>query len=1097
MAKASSPRNMSSAVAFHLVGVLGLLALGCGGSSAPTNSDAGSGDGPLDRHVPGDAGDALVTSNASDTSLPVDVVLAAPEVGLAPDGIGQDDATADLAVSEIDGSTPDTTGTSTGPETGTEIDGAGGTTGDDSASATGGTSGTGGTSATGGTPATGGTTVAVDAGADGSIPDASAQDIGAPDSSDAIVTGPVASFPSTPISLGLVACGTSAAASTITIANAGTSVLTVTAAVSGAPFAVAPGTATIAAGDSQALSLTAAVPSTATAGTALTGTLTVTTNDPAHSSTPISLAVTPQGGTLVWDAVPHAADFGTTALDAAATPITLALRNTGNAQITVTPTAVSAPFTLSPTTAQQIAANHTLSLTVGFDPTSTSAVSATSALTIDGPACGTSVSSVSLSGQGALSVLSGWPSQALDFGLNPCGGAAPAPQSFTLTNTGMLSAHITSATFGKTLGYATDAAGKTIPSQGTLQVQITAPAIGSTSAVPGVYSDALTIVTDVQGDTPHEIDVTEGAKGAILAWNVTAGFGAFGTVPVGTTATQNFEVDNNGNDGASVTVMTTTPFSIGGSTFSLAGASTHTDTLSFAPSVLGQASKTLGVSVSNTVLCAPLPAALNVGGVGQGGLSLSTQTMGFAAACGTQADSKTLQVTNEGITSIGWTAALGQGVQSPFRINGGITASGTFVNQHDATVITVQPSQLSQYGSTVLTDTLTISPVGSSLDSPHTVTLTMTPQGDVIVLSPLALQFGTVPVTPSPGQSADLSFNITNNANAGSPDAQITLTPSDTTHYSIVESSPITVPAQTTTTVHVIFAPGTNPSTDAVERDGEIQLGFGSDVLCATTPTNPTVTGTGTLAQVVLSTSTLTFGSDASDLSGLVACGNTGPAQTVTLSNLGTQDYHVTSAVLSNTNYYVDPPVMVPATGLVPANGGQLTLTVAPKAIDTTTSIVPDTKYGGTLTIHTNAAFENPAGHPVTLVMGAKGIIIDNTLATTSWAFGSESQGSTKLYNVPIRNHGNINASVALTSLTTPGIFGLHSNPTTVLAGDGSADVITNIQGTFTPNTPDQVWTDNGVLTVSSPAGEKFCQPLPASWVTPTITLSGSSPPAL
>lgn len=36
-----------------------------------------------------------------------------------------------------------------------------------------------------------------------------------------------------------------------------------------------------------------------------------------------------------------------------------------------------------------------------------------------------------------------------------------------------------------------------------------------------------------------------------------------------------------------------------------------------------------------------------------------------------------------------------------------------------------------------------------------------------------------------------------------------------------------------------------------------------------------------------------------------------------------------------------------------------------------------------------------------------------------------------------------------------------------------------------------------GVLTVSSPAGEKFCQPLPASWVTPTITLAGSSPPAL
>jgi sugar lactone lactonase YvrE len=163
--------------------------------------------------------------------------------------------------------------------------------------------------------------------------------------------------------------------------------------------------------------------------------------------------------------------------------------------------------------------------------------------------------------------------------------------------------------------------------------------------------------------------------------------------------------------------------------------------------------------------------------------------------------------------------------------------------------------------------------------------------------------------------------------------------------------------------------------------------------------------------------------------------------------------------------------------------------------MDSTASVVPNaSKYSGTLTIHTNAAFENSAGHVVTLTMGAKGVIIDNNLSSTTWDFGSETQGIAKLYNSPIRNHGNVSASVALTGLTTPNIFGLSSNPTTAVAGDGSADIVTNIQGTFTPNAQDQVWTDNGVLTVSPPAGEEFCQPLPASWSTPTITLMGSSP---
>jgi len=61
--------------------------------------------------------------------------------------------------------------------------------------------------------------------------------------------------------------------------------------------------------------------------------------------------------------------------------------------------------------------------------------------------------------------------------------------------------------------------------------------------------------------------------------------------------------------------------------------------------------------------------ALTVGGVGQGWLSLSAQSLTFTASCGQQAGSKSVTVTNVGNADIGWTAALGLGAGSPFTID--------------------------------------------------------------------------------------------------------------------------------------------------------------------------------------------------------------------------------------------------------------------------------------------------------------------------------------------------------------------------------------------------------------------------------------------
>src|SRR5262249_40519622 len=144
----------------------------------------------------------------------------------------------------------------------------------------------------------------------------------------------------------------------------------------------------------------------------------------------------------------------------------------------------------------------------------------------------------------------------------------------------------TSATFSSGIGYTTTATtSTTIPANGHLDVTVDAPAIPQLSAVPGNYADTLTIVTDIAGDAPHTLPLTESALGAILAWDTsaTANFGSFGSVPAGTSLPENFKVVNTGNAPSVVTLSTTAPFGIGTPSFTVTENSSQDDTVSFAP----------------------------------------------------------------------------------------------------------------------------------------------------------------------------------------------------------------------------------------------------------------------------------------------------------------------------------------------------------------------------------------------------------------------------------------------------------------------------------------------------------------------------------
>ena len=882
-------------------------------------------------------------------------------------------------------------------------------------------------------------------------------------------------FSASPISLGAGNCGGAAVTQTFSIQNTGSAPLTVADSVTGSVFTVSPASLSVAPGQTGTLTITATVPKASAAGSALSGSLALTTNDPAHAMASIALSVTPTGATLAFDSSsPSAAAFGSQPENKTAT-IALKLDNTGNAPAMVSLAAPGGVFGLSPATGT-VTAGGSETLTATFAPVNTTAQNAMSTITVSGAVCGTSVGSLAFSGQGATGNVTGWPTATIDFGLNACGGAAAAGQTFKLTNSGPVDAHISSITFGGYAGYTTNAAvGATVPANGgALTVSVAAPPVPFPSAVPGNYAATVTFATDEVGDTPHQVNLTEEAQGAILAFDTSAtpNFGAFGPVPVSSTASENFAVKNTGNATSSVTVADSTPFSVSTPTFNLTGGSSQSDSASFAPATFGSFSSTL--SMTGTNLCQPIPAALKLSGTGEaGGIAITNTPTPFAVNCNATAAPQQLTITNSGNQPMTWSGVL----SSTNTVNGtwyAISPGGAMLAPGASSTVTVTPVMMPQYPANPtnvaqFNDTIVVT-TDIPGDTAHNVGLSETPLGDILSYNTGSFSFGPTPInTPETAP-----FTITNSANAGSAQASVTIA-SKAPDFTVTPASAAINAGATSGNINVTFQSATPGS-----YTGDIGITT-ADVLCQPLPTDLTPSATATEAGPVCNS----VGGGPCALSfGLVNCGSTATAAQLFMTNSGNQAYLITGLKLATGTYFT--VAMVPASGVV-APGGTVTITVTPQAIPGTVPSVPDNAaYSDSLTITTNANVAQPV-FTAPLGMGAQGVIITSALATTTWDFGTVNYGSTGLFDAPIQNAGNEKFSVTLSGTLTS-FFNLQTNP----AVDPSPPDVMTVVGTFTPAKDSTTHTDSGVLTVAPVAGAVLCQPLPASWVTPTILFRGT-----
>ncbi|HTB74924.1 MAG TPA: choice-of-anchor D domain-containing protein, partial [Polyangiaceae bacterium] len=741
-----------------------------------------------------------------------------------------------------------------------------------------------------------------------------------------------------------------------------------------------------------------------------------------------------------------------------------------------------------------------LGVLAGFTPAAGAAspASATSTVTVVGTVCGPSLSSLSFSGEVGRGQLSGWPTPPtgqqtaqIDFGPADCGGAAPASQFIILTNSGSADAHVTTATLTGAPGFSTDALDATIPAGEAATITLKAPSVPGPSPLTPVTA-TLSIETDVD-TSPHTVTLTEEPRGAVLGFDTspTANFGSFGRVVLLQAASQKFNVTNTGNAAASVTLATTaggsgtSPFSTSNASFTIAANGTQTDAVTFAPNAAGAGTGTVALTATGAV-CSALPAPLPLSGFGVGGgPSVAPSSLAFGATCGGAAAApQSFIVSNKGTANMNWAMSAVTGPGKTQYTVSAVPPPGMLAPNASSTV-TVTAAAIAapapNPSPTAYAASLTIT-TDVPFDDDHVVSLSETPLGDQLSLSATTLRFGQIPINTS---TLAQTFTVTNIANPGSQAANLSfvLAGAGTNAYAMVPTSVSNLGpgGSISPALGVTFDPASPvafPATIAVAT---------TDALCTPLPTSIQLTGTGTQGMVSVSATTLAFGTDTSDASGLVNCGATGPARTFTISNVGNQQFNITGLSLglgANSPYVLSgDATTLPAA--IPI-GGTTTITITPKAIPSAVANPNDASpFTDTLTVTTDAALDSP--HKIALVMQARGAVIASTPApATSWAFGTLGNGLIGTFSNTITNTGNAAASVSFQGLQHPTVFGLQNAPTIV-----AANAVTDVVGQFSPPATNQLWTDQGTLVVT--AAQAFCEPLPSTWSSPVIMLSGSS----
>ncbi len=637
------------------------------------------------------------------------------------------------------------------------------------------------------------------------------------------------------------------------------------------------------------------------------------------------LAGTPLPAPII-SVTPTTLAFGNTTVGTPTTQ-TVTIANTGNAPLTVTGiTSSDALFTATPTTST-VAAGASLTVTVTFDPTAPGA--ATGTLTIASDDVANPTVTVALTGTGVAApapVLAVTPAT-LALGSVTTGTTGTA--TFTIDNTGNAPLDVTGIT-------SSDAAFTVSPTTGTV-----APGASLTVTVtfaPTTAGAATGTLTVASNGGTATVALTGAGVAPAPVISVTPTTLAFGTLTVGTPASQTLTISNTGTAALNVTGITSSNalFTATPTTGTVAPGASLTVTVTFDPTAAGAATGTLTIA-SDDVANPALTVALTGNAVAAPTaiISVTPTTLALGSVTTGTTGTATFTIDNTG--------------NAPLTVTGITSSDAAF---------TVSPTTGTVAPGAALTVTVTFAP---TTDGPATGTLTIASDdaanpavtvaltgtgvapAAVLAVTPATLDLGST-VT---GTTTTATFTISNTGNA--PLDVTGITSSDAA-FTVAPATGTVAPGASLT-VTVTFAP-----TAAGAATGTLTIASNGGTATVA------LTGAGTTPPapvLAVMTTTLDLGS--------TATGTTTTA-TFTISNAGNAPLDVTGITSSGAAFTVSP-----TTGTV-APGASLTVTVtfAPTAAGAATGTLTIASNGGTATVALTGAGTTPAA-----------VTVDGTLDAT------------------------------------------------------------------------------------------------------------------
>jgi hypothetical protein len=733
-------------------------------------------------------------------------------------------------------------------------------------------------------------------------------------------------------------------------------------------------------------------------------------------------------------------DFGSVTVSSPTTQSVM-LTSTGTAAVTVNSVAISGtgytivggsfPVTLNP--------NQQVTLQVQFDPTVTGAASGQ--LTVNSTSSSNPVSVVALSGTGAAAptpILTVSPGN-VSFGSVTVG--SPTSQSVTLTSTGTSTVTVNSV--GVTgPGFAVSGGGFPMPlnpnQQVTLQVQFNPTTTGAASG--------QVVVNSTSSSNPTSVVTLSGTGAAAPSPQLTVSPSslAFGSVTIGSPATQNVTLTSSGTSAVTINSMslTGTGYTVSGGSFPVTLNPNQQVTLQvqFNPTTTGAASgqivvnstsssnPTSVVTLSGTGAAAPNPKLT----LSPSSLSFGTVTIGSPSSLGvtlTSTGTSPMTVNSASISGAGYSVS---GASLPVTLSP--NQQVTLMVQFNPTTSGAASGQLTVNSTSSVSPVtvVTLSGTGAAAPSPQ------------LTVSPASVSFGSVTIGSPATQNVTLTSSGTSAVTVNS--ASI----SGTGYTFTGGSFPVTLNPNQQVTLQVKFNPATSGTASG-------QLTVSSTAL-----TNPTSTvslsGTGAAAlnpQLSISPASVSFGT--------VTIGS--PAtQNVTLTSSGTSAVTVNSASISGTGYTV--------------TGGTFPVTLNPnQQVTLQVKFNPATAgaASGQLTV-SSTALTNPTSVVSLSGTGTAALNPQLSISPASVSFGSVTIGSPATQNVTLTSSGTSavtvnSASISGTGYTfTGGSFPVTLNPSQQVT----------LQVKFNPTSSGAA---SGQLTVSSTA---LTNP------TSTVSLSGT-----